>query len=152
MSTATTPNHSATSSAPSSAASYIARARAREAQAEAARVQQVRTSVMARLDAIAKGEGMKIGPASARYEASRRTRLNPQKANATGGAAFTHLTQADADAIRNDCNAAARDNPIARAFVKRSQDFTVGDGPIIKATTSTMFISTARSATSPENR
>jgi capsid protein len=91
---------------------------------------------MARLEAIAKGDGMKIGPASARYEASRRTRLNTSKPNATGGAAFTHLTQADADAIRNDCNAAARDNPIARAFVKRSQDFTVGDGPIIKATTS----------------
>jgi capsid protein len=132
-STATPTNHSSKST---TAETYIARARAREAQAEAARVQQVRTSVMARLDAIAKGEGMKIGPASARYEASRRTRLNPQKANATGGAAFTHLTQADADAIRNDCNAAARDNPIARAFVKRSQDFTVGDGPIIKATTS----------------
>jgi capsid protein len=104
--------------------------------AEAERVHKVRTSVMARLEGIAKGEGMKIGPATARYEAARRNRLNPKKDLATGGAAFTHLVQVDADAIRNDCNAAARDNPIARAFVKRSQDFTVGDGPIIKATTS----------------
>ena len=132
-STATPTNHSSKST---TAETYIARARAREALAESERVQKVRTSVMARLEAIAKGDGMKIGPASARYEASRRTRLNTSKPNATGGAAFTHLTQADADAIRNDCNAAARDNPIARAFVKRSQDFTVGDGPIIKATTS----------------
>lgn len=134
--TITTPNHSAASGPGRSIASFLEREAVRVSIAEIKQAREVRTKAMARLSQIAKGEGLAIGPATARYEAAKRNRLNNTKGYASGGAAFTHLAQADADAIRADCAAAARDNPIARAFVKRSQDFTIADGPIVKATTS----------------
>lgn len=73
--------------------------------------------------------------ASQMYASARRTRVN-QRYGPETGSAQQHLDWGLHATIRQDCQAAARDNSVARAFIKRKADLDVGDGPIVTSASS----------------
>jgi len=67
--------------------------------------------------------------ASQMYSSARRTRFT-QRTSADAGSAQQHLDWGHHHSIRISCQAAGRDNSVARAFLKRMADLDVGDGPL----------------------
>jgi len=72
--------------------------------------------------------------ASQMYASARQTRFT-QRISAQAGSAQQHLDWGHHNFIRTSCQAAARDNSVARAFLKRQADLDVGDGPLFTSTT-----------------
>lgn len=72
------------------------------------------------------------GEAKAQY-ASATVPVHRQKQarNATTASAVGHLPAGDRRVIVNLCQAMERDNPYAKAIVARTQELTIGDGPVI---------------------
>lgn len=96
-------------------------------------IDKLRTTLRTEVTGLIKGS-LEQYKASAMYAAARRTRLKQRIGGTAPGSAQWYLDPAYHAAIRADCQAAARDNSVARAFIKRKADLDVGDGPVITST------------------